>query len=236
MRFSDWLIPLKRPSRRNIRRDRQPGRQQRVAAVLETLEDRVMLSGVTAAEYEQVDPAWFASLGGESTASMTVGPSGAYGHGQGVVAGDAGVNNRWIVRLSSEGVGLSPEVRNVLCVLDTGAHSLKVVRGLGLPGQVLVDSSAATAADIQEMLSQHPLVSSVEADLGVGGQDILPEDPLFPDQVGLHNTGQSNAKVDADIDAPLAWETTTGSSDVVVAIVDFDDGGLVGKIIHGGLH
>ncbi len=70
------------------------------------------------------------------------------------------------------------------------------------------------------MLSQHPLVSSVEADLGVGGQDILPDDPSFPDEVGLHNTGQSNAKVDADIDSTLAWGTTTGSSDVVVAIVD----------------
>ena len=117
MRFSDWLIPLRQPSRRNLRRDRQPGRQQRVAAVFETLEDRVMLSGVAAENYEQVDPAWFASLGGESTASMTAGPSGAYGHGQGVATGDAGANNRWIVRLTSEGVALSPEVHNVLLSL-----------------------------------------------------------------------------------------------------------------------
>ena len=29
-------------------------------------------------------------------------------------------------------------------------------------------------------------------------------------QWGLHNTGQDGGKVDADIDAPEAWRTTTG--------------------------
>ena len=156
MRFSDWLIPLKPPSRRCIRRDRQHARRQRVAAALETLEDRVMLSGVTAESYEQVDPDWFASLGGESTASLATGPSGAYGHGQGVATGDPEFTNRWIVRMTSDGVAQAPEVRNVLCVLDTGAHALKIVRGLGLPGQVLVDSSADTAATCLVYTSPSP--------------------------------------------------------------------------------
>jgi subtilisin family serine protease len=41
-----------------------------------------------------------------------------------------------------------------------------------------------------------------------------PNDPRFADLWGLHN-GR-----DRDIDAPRAWDVTTGSSDVVVAVVD----------------
>jgi len=37
---------------------------------------------------------------------------------------------------------------------------------------------------------------------------------------GLHNKGQSGGTVDADIDAPEAWGRTTGSNDVLVAVID----------------
>ena len=37
-------------------------------------------------------------------------------------------------------------------------------------------------------------------------------------QWGLHNTGQDGGKVDADIDAPEAWKTTTGKT--LVAVLD----------------
>ncbi len=51
-----------------------------------------------------------------------------------------------------------------------------------------------------------------------------PDDPLFAQDWGLHNTGQVvqslTGTADADIDAPEAWDQTTGSSDVVVAVVD----------------
>ena len=47
-----------------------------------------------------------------------------------------------------------------------------------------------------------------------------PNDPRFPQLWGLHNTGQSNGIPDADIDAPEAWEVTTGSPTVTVAVID----------------
>src|SRR4051794_34017609 len=54
----------------------------------------------------------------------------------------------------------------------------------------------------------------------------IPSDWNFAKQYGLNNTGQAIDGVtgtpDADIDAPEAWDVTTGSSSVVVA--DVDDG------------
>ncbi|MEK6775643.1 MAG: S8 family serine peptidase [bacterium] len=48
----------------------------------------------------------------------------------------------------------------------------------------------------------------------------------WDEQWGLHNTGQdvgpsnTNGAIDADIDAPEAWEIETGSSDTVIAVLD----------------
>ncbi|MBI4728267.1 MAG: S8 family serine peptidase [Acidobacteria bacterium] len=47
-----------------------------------------------------------------------------------------------------------------------------------------------------------------------------PNDPRFGEQWALHNTGQQAGTPDADIDAPEAWDITTGSAGVVVATID----------------
>jgi subtilisin family serine protease len=50
----------------------------------------------------------------------------------------------------------------------------------------------------------------------------LPSDAAFGDGRlwGLRNQGQNGGVAGADIDAPAAWQTTTGSSDVIVAVID----------------
>lgn len=48
----------------------------------------------------------------------------------------------------------------------------------------------------------------------------LPADPRFGELWGLDNSGQNAGRVDADIDAPEAWEISTGSRDVVVGVID----------------
>jgi thermitase len=53
----------------------------------------------------------------------------------------------------------------------------------------------------------------------------IPTDPLFSDQAGLNNVGQLIAgqysgAPGADIDAPEAWDVTTGDPSVTVAMVD----------------
>jgi subtilisin family serine protease len=51
-----------------------------------------------------------------------------------------------------------------------------------------------------------------------------PNDSRFGEQYGMHNTGQTikgaAGTVDADIDAPEAWNVTTGSTNVLVAVMD----------------
>jgi len=47
-----------------------------------------------------------------------------------------------------------------------------------------------------------------------------PDDTNFNSLWGMHNTGQTGGTPDADIDAPEAWDHSTGSSDIVVAIID----------------
>ena len=50
--------------------------------------------------------------------------------------------------------------------------------------------------------------------------DVIPNDPSFGSLWGLDNTGQSGGTPDADIDAPEAWDVSTGSGNMLVAIID----------------
>ena len=52
-----------------------------------------------------------------------------------------------------------------------------------------------------------------------------PDDPQFGNQWALNNTGQSGGTPDADIDAPEAWDITTGGltadgDEIVIAVID----------------
>ena len=48
----------------------------------------------------------------------------------------------------------------------------------------------------------------------------IPNDTNFNQLWGMHNTGQTGGKDDADIDAPEAWDLFTGSPDIVIASID----------------
>lgn len=80
-------------------------------------------------------------------------------------------------------------------------------------------------------VSRDPLVKSVQFNHLVDLRDEKVFDPVFPNdaqfgnQWGLHNTGQSGGTPDADIDAPEAWDISTGGvtvlgDTIVVAIID----------------
>jgi subtilisin family serine protease len=64
-----------------------------------------------------------------------------------------------------------------------------------------------------------PRILRVEPNYRVYAMGIS-NDTYFSYQWGLHNTGQTRGTNDGDIDAPEAWNITTGSSNVVVAVID----------------
>jgi len=62
-------------------------------------------------------------------------------------------------------------------------------------------------------------VAYVEPDFMIAPTTI-PNDPSFGTLWGLNNSGQSGGLANADINAPEAWNTTTGSRGVVIAVID----------------
>ena len=53
-----------------------------------------------------------------------------------------------------------------------------------------------------------------------GALDTIPNDPLYNQQWHLNNTGQLGGTPGDDVDAQKAWDTSTGSSDVIVGVID----------------
>jgi len=51
--------------------------------------------------------------------------------------------------------------------------------------------------------------------MGMASKVIIPDDPEFSSQWHLDNIGQTGGTIDADIDAPEAWEIQKGSSDII---------------------
>src|SRR5258705_3625516 len=76
-----------------------------------------------------------------------------------------------------------------------------------------------SASQVMERLGRHSLVEAVEPNYVVRAL-VTPNDPRFGELWGLQNIGQTGGRVDADIDAPEAWDTVTGSSAVVTAVID----------------
>ncbi len=82
------------------------------------------------------------------------------------------------------------------------------------------NSEENDALEVRFRISRDPMVQIVQFNHQVelresfgefAGQFAnFPDDPQFGSQWGLHNTGQSGGTPDADIDAPEAWDITTG--------------------------
>ncbi len=90
------------------------------------------------------------------------------------------------------------------------------------------DDAGMQKADREQLLENvkyHPGVLAVQFNHHIAMRATIPNDTQFGQQYALNNTGQSGGTVDADIDAPEAWDITTGGvtstgDTIVVAIVD----------------
>lgn len=97
-----------------------------------------------------------------------------------------------------------------------GAHQLKIVSQN--INTVLVQRSVVESAEsvIQELKS-HPMVAVAEPNY-IYRASLLPNDSRLGELWGLLN--QNKAAGGVDIDAEKAWDITTGSRDIVVAVID----------------
>ena len=87
-------------------------------------------------------------------------------------------------------------------------------------GEVLVRSYGATAAQATAALQSDRQIAWFEADSLKQIDAAVPNDTQFSQQWALDNTGQNGGTPGDDIDATQAWNITTGSRNVVVAVID----------------
>lgn len=130
------------------------------------------------------------------------------------VPGAPFVRNELIVRLRDGGSGAA------LTALFSKVGAIGVSFFESVDGLVVLTlpegMDVATARSLAKALSD---VAYAEPNY-ILTTDVIPNDPSFGTLWGLHNTGQSSGTPDADIDAPEAWDITTGSASVVVAVLD----------------
>ena len=86
-------------------------------------------------------------------------------------------------------------------------------------GFVSLIAPGASPTDILGWSRTTAGIRSIEPDRVVTAS-ALPNDPSFSRLWGLDNRGQTGGLANADIDAPAAWDVTTGSRSVVVAVID----------------
>jgi subtilisin family serine protease len=131
--------------------------------------------------------------------------SGATGDGE-VVPGEILVRYRPGMRVASSPPTLTAMGASTTRVLQrSGLHVVRIPSGTDMD-----QALAAARAD--------PRVAYAEPNYVIHA-DVIPDDPSFSQQWGLHNTGQFSGTPGADIAATAAWEVTTGG-DVVVGVID----------------
>jgi hypothetical protein len=111
-------------------------------------------------------------------------------------------------------------------VLDPAKYVIEktVVRRLGIY-RIQIINNQLTAPMAVEELRNYPWVEKAQLDHKVTPRQTFPDDNEFSGQWDKHNTGQNGGTPDADIDAPEAWDITTGGVNalgdtIVVAVVD----------------
>ncbi len=111
-------------------------------------------------------------------------------------------------------------------VVDQQQYEIEkvLVRRLGIVS-IRLKGTRLSAADAVNELRRNPWVKYAQLDHKLSLRQAFPNDPQFESQWNMHNIGQTGGAVDADIDAPEAWEITTGGvtslgDTIVVAVVD----------------
>lgn len=83
----------------------------------------------------------------------------------------------------------------------------------------LVGSAGQAQADVLRRLNEDPLVQYAEPNYPVQSETI-PNDPRFSELWAFRNTGQLSGTIGVDMDVDEVWNSLTGSSSMIVAVLD----------------
>ncbi|MBU4271129.1 MAG: S8 family serine peptidase [Planctomycetes bacterium] len=186
-------------------------RARRRSLHIEPLESRHLMDAGGAASL--ISAVWFqdvsdhADVAHAGVADWTVESDVASGQAA-LTAGQSDLYD-WIVQFDTAAVAGVASVAETASLLVGGGIEFEVLRGLGLVGQVLVRSSDASIEAVQSLLSGNVNVAGFEQDAIRQVDVTVPTDPYYNQLWGM-----------TAIDAPDAWTITTGSSSVVVAVID----------------
>jgi subtilisin family serine protease len=129
-------------------------------------------------------------------------------------------------KLSMAHAKVGARIKNDLSAGPAGVPGLQVVQ---LPSGTDVKSAIKEYESNPDVLYAEPdyevsilpvQTEPILADADTASISSVPTDEFFSYLWGLHNTGQDGGTADADIDAPEAWDISTGSNSVVVAVID----------------
>ncbi len=105
-------------------------------------------------------------------------------------------------------------------------------KAVNLDGIYKLEVELENGQSLEDLLAEYNQDPDIEyAELNyIVSINVIPDDPLFPVQWPLDNTGQMYPESysynhppgtpDCDIDAPQAWSVSTGLSDIIIAVVD----------------
>ncbi|MFQ5630230.1 MAG: S8 family peptidase [bacterium] len=106
----------------------------------------------------------------------------------------------------------SPRAADLRMIERSGGkvtHRFKIIQAI----------AARVNAELLGNLESEPQIAFIEPDYPRFA-DLVPNDPQFGSLWGMNNTGQTGGTADADIDAPEAWNVTTGSASILVSVID----------------
>lgn len=171
--------------------------------VVETLESRSLMTADLV-----VSGVWFEDVAGHDFTRDPEGSWGAESYQSDADHHATGGHYDWIVQLTHETANELNSVAEAISFFTHHEIQLDVIRGLGQVGQLLVRTTDADATTVSDWFSSLDVIAQFEQDL-VTIQEAVPNDPSYASQSNL-----------PQIEAPAAWDYTTGSSEVVVAVID----------------
>ncbi|MGO8691137.1 MAG: S8 family serine peptidase [Thermoguttaceae bacterium] len=197
-------------------------RRTRKTLHFEQLEPRHLLSAASLASL--IGATWFgdfATAGEAAHAGAASLSASGVGTSTSSASSAAGANqNDWIVQFNTAAMtGMTSAAQCSRLLSTSSGVQFQIIEGLGREGDVLVRSSGAGATVVAGLLRADVNIASYELDSYQQFEEV-PNDPSFSQQWSLANTGQNGGTPGDAINAEAAWNISTGSHNVVVAVID----------------